>query len=67
MSNTIINDFLDNRAPEDYCEVIDDLFFNYVSTEEYTTLSFEERQKIVACYKELKLFINRIIETKNIN
>lgn len=58
------NDFLLNRDPEEYLPVLEDMFISYTTTDEFASLSPEERINLANCYKELKGFIKTLMGTR---
>jgi len=62
-----VEDFITNRGSlKDYDGVIDDFFLNYVKSDEYACMNEDERARYVNCYIELKTFIIRLIEFKEL-
>jgi hypothetical protein len=62
MSNKAIEEFLENRNPAEYGETIEEMMSSFVISDEFATAPKEERKKHVLCYRELKAFINRMID-----
>jgi hypothetical protein len=60
----LLNDFLSNRALDDYITTLDELFYGYAPTEDYSGHSLSDRQKIADCTAELKNFINSLKSIK---
>jgi hypothetical protein len=62
-----VEDFITNRdSLWDYNEVIDDFFLNYVKSDEYACMNKDERARCVNSYLELKTFIIKLIEVKEL-
>ena len=63
---SIVNNFLVNRDPLDYISVIDDMYVNYSTTDEFASLPAEQRIATANSTKELKDFIQQLTRYKNI-
>lgn len=68
--NELVDEFLSNREPGDYAGVIDEVLYEYATSEDFILHSIEDRRKIMDCFKEVMYLINRLIviqEEKNSN
>lgn len=58
------NNFLMNRDPEEYLPILEDMFISYTTTDEFASLSPEERMNLANCYKELKTFLKALVRLR---
>ena len=59
----LLNDFLSNRALDDYITTLDELFYGYAPTEDYSGHSLSDRQKS-GLYGRIKNFISSLKSIK---
>jgi hypothetical protein len=60
--DSIVDDFLLNRDPEDYINLMDDLLLSYITTEEFVNLPPDQRINVVCSIKEIKGLIAGLIK-----
>jgi hypothetical protein len=63
MSSTV-NEFLENRNPEEYTEMLNEMMISFVPTDDFAEKPSEQRKNMMLCYKELIELINKLVAIK---
>ena len=64
MINSAVNNFLLNRDTQEYKSVLEEMYLNYSTTNEFASLPSQERVKAANVYKELRDFIAELTRLK---
>jgi hypothetical protein len=59
-----MNEFLENRDPEEYSEMLNEMMTSFVTTDDFAEKPSEQRKNIMLCYKELIELINKLVAIK---
>jgi hypothetical protein len=59
-----MNEFLENRDPEEYSEMLNEMMTSFVPTDDFAEKASEQRKNIMLCYKELIELINKLVAIK---
>jgi hypothetical protein len=63
-----VKDLISNREDiEDYSTVLEELFLHYIPSYEYACLNLDERVSLRNTYIELKTFIDKLIEIRDMS
>jgi hypothetical protein len=63
-----VKDLISNREDiEDYSTVLEELFLHYIPSDEYACLNLDERVSLRNTYIELKTFIDKLIEIRDMS
>lgn len=64
MINSSVNNFLLNRDTQEYKSVLEEMYLNYSTTNEFASLPQQERANVANIYKELRDFIAELTRLK---
>lgn len=62
--NSTVNNFLLNRDTQEYKSVLEEMYLNYSTTNEFASLPQQERANVVNVYKEMRDFIAELTRLK---